>query len=95
VRIVLFTSNAQAYCQNSAAQILSEKLKDSDTRAEDGVLCKESLKDVNIPVIQLSPCPSRQDGISGEEYDDLLEDWEYDMEALFEWIGLAGLGSQR
>ncbi|THV02506.1 hypothetical protein K435DRAFT_344394 [Dendrothele bispora CBS 962.96] len=98
---VLFSSGT-----NESAQILSDKIKESSSsstsdseskpKVEDTVLRKKFLADVHIPVVQLSSYPSRQSqSKNSEEYEDLLEDWEHDMEALFEWIGLAGFGSQR
>ncbi|KAF5351371.1 hypothetical protein D9758_008056 [Tetrapyrgos nigripes] len=91
---------------SKAAQILSDKLHESSGEALKPVVMnvdsrQETLKDIKIPVVQLTPRPIRtkkrriQSRNEKEEYEDRLEIWEHDMEELFKWIGMASLGSQR
>ncbi|KAI0079337.1 hypothetical protein K474DRAFT_1592187 [Panus rudis PR-1116 ss-1] len=46
------------------------------------------MENVMVPSITLEPPPNKQS--SGE-----LEDWEEQTAALFEWVGMAGFGSDR
>ena len=48
------------------------------------------IADVRIPVPPFTGQPDNDD-----DDDDGLEDWNADMAALFEWVGMACLGSQR
>ncbi|KAJ7105471.1 ribonuclease P 40kDa subunit-domain-containing protein [Mycena crocata] len=46
------------------------------------------LNDVRVPVVSLPQRPQPTDG-------EAMEDWEADLSALIEWVGMAGLGAQR
>jgi hypothetical protein len=44
------------------------------------------LSDVHVPLLKLPPCPTDEDE---------LEDWNDNIAAAFEWVGMASLGAQR
>ena len=50
-------------------------------------------KNVHIPLLNIKPRPivSKSD----DNDDDAMDEWNRDAGALFEWVGLACLGSQR
>jgi ribonuclease P/MRP protein subunit RPP40 len=52
------------------------------------VKCQETTsRGVRMPTITLPARPTADT--------DAVEDWEADMSALFEWVGMASLGAQR
>lgn len=51
---------------------------------------------IHIPDMQLTHRPINHRGKNRiEEYEEDLEDWNVETSELFEWVGLACLGSQR
>ncbi|KAJ8519838.1 hypothetical protein ONZ45_g3276 [Pleurotus djamor] len=59
----------------------------------------EKTRSIHIPVVHLTHRPKlnspRPPGASKNDVEDKIEDWDEDATALFEWIGMAGFGSQR
>ncbi|KIL69217.1 hypothetical protein M378DRAFT_70203 [Amanita muscaria Koide BX008] len=49
------------------------------------------MRDVNVPDVKLHPFPEGK----GKDVEERREDWNDDVHALFEWVGMACLGSQR
>jgi ribonuclease P/MRP protein subunit RPP40 len=54
---------------------------------------RRELKDVHIPLLNIKPRPKVSK--SDDDDNDVMDEWNRDAGALFEWIGLACLGSQR
>ncbi|KAL0953968.1 hypothetical protein HGRIS_005128 [Hohenbuehelia grisea] len=49
----------------------------------------ETMQNMRVPIPDLTPCPNRP---ANEE---AKEDWHTEMDEIFEWVGMASLGSQR
>lgn len=49
------------------------------------------MRDVNVPDVKLHPFPEGK----GKDIEERQEDWNDDVHTLFEWVGMACLGSQR
>ena len=52
---------------------------------------RRELKNVQIPLLNIKPRPQ----VSKSDDNDAMDEWNRDAGALFEWVGLACLGSQR
>ncbi|KAJ7187913.1 ribonuclease P 40kDa subunit-domain-containing protein [Mycena filopes] len=94
------------YCGNDAESTAAFATANNHTAHVKAVRCEaRTTRNVWVPSVAelLRPRPGSGNGKDGkgkgkEEEEDALaegEDWDADMHALFEWVGMAGLGAQR
>ncbi|KAF7370495.1 hypothetical protein MSAN_00681300 [Mycena sanguinolenta] len=75
------------YCANDASA--TAQFAASNGHAVRAVKCQTTLlRGIRVPTMTLPARPPVTDP-------DAVEDWQEDMHALFEWVGMAGLGAQR
>jgi ribonuclease P/MRP protein subunit RPP40 len=77
-----FRTDFRGSCNSCRADVLQPEHEFIKTQSQFA-----SISDIHIPVPDLSP-PPRED-------EDGTEDWNENISQLFEWVGMAGLGSQR
>lgn len=77
-------ATAASYVGGGGAHILLYDVKCEITRADD----------VYIPIPSLPPHPANSN-LFGRGEEEAVEDWNVEMGALFEWVGMACLGAQR
>ncbi|KAG6861461.1 hypothetical protein C0995_016552 [Termitomyces sp. Mi166 len=65
----------------------------NDSALPEPTLSKSEVREVHPSTSQVKVGPSISD--RQQENDDDIEDWDTEMAALFEWVGMASLGSQR
>jgi len=77
------------YCANDVAATTQFAASNGHADLVRAVKCQTtSSPSVRVPRVSLPARPPAKDP-------DAVEDWEEEMRALFEWVGMAGLGSQR
>ncbi|KAJ7879968.1 ribonuclease P 40kDa subunit-domain-containing protein [Mycena olivaceomarginata] len=77
------------YCANDVSVTAQFAASNGHTERVRAVKCQTtSSRSVRVPMVTLPARPPAADP-------DAVEDWEDEMCALFEWVGMAGLGSQR